>query len=83
MCLHALEEVFGKMALCIVLTAEGLGLFIKSLVAFARNRAARSPMSHKLLAEGQAVETVASASPRPAGSLRLAVSLRSAQEHRA
>lgn len=56
MCFHALEEVFDKMALGVALTVKGLRLLIESLETFARNRAASGPMSHKLLAEGQAVE---------------------------
>ena len=55
--LHALEEVFDEIALGVVLTVKGLGLLIKCLVTFARDRAASGPMSRKLLAEGKAVET--------------------------
>lgn len=54
--LHAMEEVFYKMALGVVLTIKGLRLLIKSLETFARDRAAISPMLHKLPAECQAVE---------------------------
>lgn len=57
-CFEALEEVLDEMAPGVIGTVEGLRLFIKSLKTLARDRAAGGPMAEKLLAEGQAVETL-------------------------